>query len=142
MRTWLLITLDASERLYRGHSGYDDQLRSVYRYDSFVPNHKQIAAGDAVVLRGKLATLGCAVIERLDVLPGSKTRSLCKECKSTKLKERKQRLPRYRCECGARSYLPFRRPELGYRQPGRGPVPESVVASTVPTQIHSAQRSP
>ena len=97
----MLITLDESERLYRGHGGYDDDLRSIYRYDSFVPNHKQLAPGDAVVLRGKGILLGCAVIEEIEAAPGTKMRSLCPSCGSTKLKVRKKISPKYRCECGA-----------------------------------------
>ena len=109
MKTWLLITLDERERLYRGHGGYDDELRSVYRYDSFVPNHKQVAPGDAVVLRGKDTLLGCAVIEAIDSFPGAKLRLLCRSCGSPKLKERKNVKPKYRCECGATFDTPTER---------------------------------
>jgi len=100
VKTWLLITLESSERQYGGNLGYEDALRSMYRYDSFVPNHKQLSPGDAVVLRGKSSVFGCAVIERIDSQLSTKRRLLCPVCKSTKLKQRAQETPRYRCECG------------------------------------------
>lgn len=111
MKSWLLITLDESERIYKGHLGYEDELSSVYRYDSFVPNHKQLSPGDAVFLRGKTSVLGCAVIERIDARPGAKRRHLCPECGSTKLKERMRMRPSYRCECGATFDRPHEREE-------------------------------
>ena len=109
MRTWLLITVQPEERLYRGHHGYQDDLTRVYRYDSFVPNHKQLFPGDVVILRGKRDVLGCAVIERIDQAPGTKVRLQCRRCGSTKLKERRHKLPTYRCECGAEFDVPKER---------------------------------
>jgi hypothetical protein len=100
VKTWLLITLESSERQYGGNLGYEDALRSVYRYDSFVPNYKQLSPGDAVLLRGKSNIFGCAVIERIDSQVSTKRRLLCPVCASTKLKQRAQETPRYRCECG------------------------------------------
>jgi len=105
-RTWLLTSIGADERLYQGHGGYDDDLRVVYRYDSFVPNHLALCAGDAVVLRDKSQVLGCAVIERIDQTPGSKRRNHCPTCGATALKERHRATPRYRCECGATFDVP------------------------------------
>jgi len=73
----------------------------VYRYDSFVPNHKQVAAGDVAVVRGKARVHGVAVIESVKATPGVKRRLRCPQCQQTKLKERQDRRPQFRCECGA-----------------------------------------
>ncbi len=111
MKTWLLIALDDNERIYRGHFGYKDDLRSVYRYDSLVPNHKQLSPGDAVILRGRERVLGCALIQNITSAPGIKLRMHCPACGSTKLKERKRNQPRFRCRCGASFDSPEAREE-------------------------------
>src|SRR5262245_44934895 len=111
MKTWLLIAVASSERLYRGHGGYNDDLRSVYRYDSFVPNYKNLSAGDSVLIRDQSEVRGSAVIEAIEAERGTKRRNLCPTCGATKLKERRQKLPRYRCECGAEFDAPRPRSE-------------------------------
>jgi len=99
MRAWFLLSLDESERLYQGNLGYADDLRRVYKYDSFVPNHKQVGAGDIAVVRGKKLVYGSAVIERLAFEEGLKEQCRCPSCNTTKIKERHVKQPRYRCEC-------------------------------------------
>jgi hypothetical protein len=101
MKTWLLMAIDPSERLYRGHGGYVDELRLTYRYDSFVPNHRNVGIGDAVLLRDKTEVRGCAVVENIVQTMGQKRRNHCPTCGATKIKERSRAKPRFRCECGA-----------------------------------------
>lgn len=101
MRTWLLVTLDESERIYHGNLGYADEIRSLYRYDNFVPNSTQIAQGDIAIVRGKTKVHGAAMIQSLTQEPGTKSRQRCPKCNATKLKQRKTLLPQYRCQCGA-----------------------------------------
>jgi hypothetical protein len=95
------MAIDPADRLYQGHSGYIDELRLVYRYDSFVPNYRNLAIGDTVLLRDKTEVRGSAIIESLDEKPSFKTRNRCPTCGATKLKERRRERPRFRCECGA-----------------------------------------
>lgn len=98
---WLLLTF-GEDRQYAGNRGYDDDVRAVYRYDSFVPNHKQIAEGDLAVLRDKTGLLGVARIEAIDRHSGTKTRNRCPECGKTTLKQRTSTTLRYRCHsCSA-----------------------------------------
>ena len=106
VRTWLLLTIVPDERLYQGHAGYDDDVHSVYHYDNFVPNHKRVAVGDAVLIRDKKQVLGSARIERIEAAEGRKTRHRCPDCNSTKLKTRTTTALAYRCECGSEFDMP------------------------------------
>jgi RNA polymerase subunit RPABC4/transcription elongation factor Spt4 len=101
MKTWLLMAVEPSERTYKGHLGYEDAPQTVYRYDSFVPNHRQLAVGHTVIIRSRSQVIGSAIIDRIDATSGLKKRNHCPVCNATKLKERSRQRPRYRCECGA-----------------------------------------
>lgn len=101
MRTWLFLTLSDSERLYRGNLGYADDPRRTYRYDSFVPNHRQVAIGDRAIIRGKKDILGSAIIESIEAVEGEKVRQRCPVCQGTNLKQRSTAVPRFKCACGA-----------------------------------------
>jgi homoserine kinase len=59
-RAWLLLAY-GEEQTYAGHSGYDDVVQEVYRYDNFVPNYKRISEGDLVVVRDQKGLLGLAI---------------------------------------------------------------------------------
>lgn len=98
-KTWLLLTF-GDERQYAGNRGYEDDPSRAYRYDSFVPNFRQVAAGDAVVLQARDKTLGCARIERIDEQDGVKDRQRCPECRTTAIKTRRTARPLYRCDRG------------------------------------------
>ncbi len=95
---WLLITLDDEDRQHAGNAGYEDDVENVYRFDSKVPNHRQLKAGDFAVLRSSSDLLGVARIARLESAEGTKTLRRCPECRRTSLKPRKTRRPRYRCD--------------------------------------------
>jgi len=101
VKTWVLMAIDPADRLYQGHAGYQDDVRTVYRYDSFVPNHRQLARGDVVIIRNKRDVLGCAAIDRIESASSTKHRNRCPSCRSTRLKERSVQAPRFRCECGS-----------------------------------------
>lgn len=94
---WLLLTF-GDERQYAGNQGYEDDPALVYRYDSFVPNHRQLVVGDAVVVKAPDRTLGCARIERIEEHDGTKERQRCPECKTTAIKTRRTARPLYRCD--------------------------------------------
>lgn len=49
MRAWLLFAA-GDDRQHGGNDGYDDQPDSYYSWDSTVPNHAALQAGDVVVL--------------------------------------------------------------------------------------------
>ncbi|HSK78916.1 MAG TPA: DUF3427 domain-containing protein [Thermoanaerobaculia bacterium] len=96
-RTWLLLSF-GDERQYAGNPGYLDEPRRLYRYDSFVPNHKQVQEGDYVFIRDKHRLQGVARIEKINPTDGEKLRSRCPVCGKTGVKARKSLSPRYRCD--------------------------------------------
>lgn len=98
-RTWLLLTF-GDDRQYAGNRGYEDDPSRVYRYDSFVPNFRQLGTGDAVVLQARERALGCARIEHIDEQDGTKDRQRCPECRTTAIKTRRTARPLYRCDRG------------------------------------------
>jgi hypothetical protein len=95
-KTWLLLAF-GDDRQYAGNRGYADDLSTVYRYDSFVPNHRRVAPGAVALVRSRDALLGVARIEEVVRRPGHKTRLRCPQCSSTSLKVRTKLVPRYRC---------------------------------------------
>lgn len=98
-RAWLVLSLGA-EREYGGNAGYDDELDTVYRYDSLVPNHLQIAEGDLLILRDGESVLGTARASTIVSKKGTKELNRCPTCNIANIKPRKDKLPRYRCREG------------------------------------------
>jgi putative restriction endonuclease len=98
-RAWTLISISEG-RQYGGNLGYEDDPSRVYRYDSSVPNHLRVAVGDLVLIRGRLAVIGMARIERLDFGQGIKTRLRCPVCGNSQIKARHTLSPRWRCVSG------------------------------------------
>lgn len=98
VRVWLLLSF-GDDRNYAGNRGYDEDPRTVYRYDSFVQNHKQLRAGDFVVVRNHDDMLGIGRVDRIDEREGTKVRYSCPMagCGSSALKLRKQKRPPYFC---------------------------------------------
>ena len=94
--SWMLLA-HGDARLYSGNTGYQDDISSVYRYDSFVANHKQLTVGDKVVLASPQGAAGFAQIERIEAATGEKELFRCPECLSTQVKRRKRKKPDYRC---------------------------------------------
>jgi putative restriction endonuclease len=98
-RAWLVLSLGA-EREYGGNAGYDDELDTVYRYDSFVPNHRQMHEGDLLFLCDRKSVLGLARISRVVFWDKPKELRRCPECKVATIKARKELRPVYRCKAG------------------------------------------
>lgn len=100
-RAWLLMAF-GEKRQYAGNRGYSDKLASHYLYDSFVPNHQQLAVGDVVVLVERERIFGYARIEKIERSPGTKLHYRCPApgCRTTAVKERLTKRPRYRCNFG------------------------------------------
>jgi putative restriction endonuclease len=106
-RLWLVLTF-GDERQYAGNAGYEDAPGKWYSYDSFVANHRQVSAGDCVILCDRARALGIARIE--DIATESSTRMLqrCPVCRDTGIKRRKAKLPEYRCNKGHEFESPAR----------------------------------
>jgi hypothetical protein len=110
-RAWLVLSL-GSEREYAGNVGYDDELETVYRYDSFVPNHLRLSKGDLLILCDRKAVLGIAKISRIRADEGFKELSRCSVCGIATIKVRKNKRPQYRCRDGHE----FDKPEVTSEQ--------------------------
>ncbi|MDI1273931.1 HNH endonuclease signature motif containing protein [Polaromonas sp.] len=85
---------------YAGNIGQDDDLTRCYRYDSNVPNHKQLAIGDLVFIRDLKTLVGIARITGVASHKMEKTRARCPVCNITDLKKRETKLLMWRCSAG------------------------------------------
>lgn len=93
---WSLIAINTG-RQYGGNAGYEDEVSQYYRYDSRVPNHKQLAVGDVVFLRDRYTLLGGGFIESVSRSPGTKQELRCPGCGDVNLRRRTTRTPVWRC---------------------------------------------
>lgn len=98
-RVWLVLTF-GEERQYAGNAGYDDEPGKWYSYDSYVANHRQVSAGDCVILCDRARALGIARIEKIDSEPSTRVLQRCPVCNITGIKKRKTKKPAYRCNDG------------------------------------------
>ena len=98
-RVWALIVI-TGRRQYGGNTGYEDDLTEVYRFDSDVANSRRLSAGDVVLLRDRQKMLGIARVEQVTSSQGSKQRFRCPVCGITGIKERRTKIPRWRCNMG------------------------------------------
>lgn len=106
-RLWLVLTF-GDERQYAGNAGYEDEPGKWYSYDSFVANHRQITAGDCVILCDRSRALGIARITNIDTESSSRTLQRCPVCQDTGIKKRKTKHPEYRCNKGHEFDTPLR----------------------------------
>lgn len=95
-RAWSFLTVEGS-RQYGGNTGYVDEPAALYRYDSSVGNHLQVAIGDLVLVRSANKVLGIARIAQILESTGTKERLRCPTCKNSNIKERARASPRWRC---------------------------------------------
>ncbi len=90
---------------YGGNAGYDDEPSVYYSWDSLVPRHAEVRAGDLVALRDKEVLLGTSVIEEVIVGKGMKDLFRCPECGKGTINFRRTMTPAYVCSmtggCGA-----------------------------------------
>jgi predicted HNH restriction endonuclease len=99
MKAWMLL-LYGPDQVYGGNSGYADDAYLSYSYDNFVPNSRQLATGDIVVLVGKHQVIGTAVVSIITQSAGSKERRRCPVCGIAQSKRRTRATPLYRCNKG------------------------------------------
>ena len=96
-RYWLLLEKSDETRISQGIDGYRDRTGEEYRYDSLVSNHKQLSAGDIVILRKENDILGAGRIDSVTQSPDAKIHRRCPKCESTDIRERKTKSPRFKC---------------------------------------------
>ena len=110
-QAWSFLTF-GEDRQYGGNSGYEDDLRRVYKYDSKVPNHKKVSEGDLVVLRGKKDVFGFATVTSISKERGVKVLKRCPECSTTSIRYRPSKDPRWRCDDGKHEFEEPRATEI------------------------------
>ncbi|HGT3367021.1 TPA: DUF3883 domain-containing protein [Pseudomonas aeruginosa] len=96
-KCWLLLEKSDETRISKGIDGYQDKTGEEYRYDSLVPNFKNIKSGDLVILRKEDEILGFGRIGIISNSRTIKTHRRCPSCKSTDIRARKKRLPKWKC---------------------------------------------
>ncbi|RJT21025.1 HNH endonuclease [Buttiauxella izardii] len=101
-KAWSFKAVGQDDLRYFGNNGYHDDSTSFYRYDNFVPNHKQVKKGDIVIVTDRKNVLGISVIDNLSSAPYIKIRNRCpyEDCVPAKLIHRKFKKPEWRCSNG------------------------------------------
>jgi len=95
MKAWLMLAKHS--RQHGGNLGYDDVVNEYYSWDDTVANHSGPQLKDKIILWDGLSLLGASTIMEIGKSAGLKTRQRCPFCKTTRIKSRKQLLPKYRC---------------------------------------------
>ncbi|MEC5191731.1 MULTISPECIES: HNH endonuclease [unclassified Arthrobacter] len=93
---WLVLAV-GENRAFGSNDGYRDEPESHYRWDSTVPNHARLEAGQHIVLWDKKSSLGMSVIASIDRETAVKTIYSCPSCGKAHIKARKNKEPRYKC---------------------------------------------
>ncbi|EOW6721181.1 HNH endonuclease [Cronobacter dublinensis] len=111
-KAWSFKAVGQDDLRYFGNNGYQDNSTSFYRYDNFVPNHKQVKKGDIVIITDRKNVLGISVIDNLSSSPSIKARNRCpyENCSPAKLILRKSKKPKWRCSNGHE----FNEPKVEY----------------------------
>jgi hypothetical protein len=93
MNYWLLLEKSDETRISKGIDGYRDATGELYHYDSFVPNHRSVSAGDFVVLRKEHEIIGIGTVDSIAEAADAKIHRRCPSCGSTDIRERASRHP-------------------------------------------------
>ena len=93
--------MSTEQRQYASNKIYDDVESNYYSWDSTVPNHEQITAGDIFIIWDKKQLVGISVVTSITIEETEKERGRCPECESTKFKARTSLQPKFKCfNCG------------------------------------------
>ncbi|MEU7200103.1 HNH endonuclease [Streptomyces sp. NPDC045470] len=107
MATAWLVLAAGDNRKHGGNGGYDDLPSEHYSWDSSVPHHASLAAGDVIAVWDKTALLGISVIERIEAGQAIKEIYRCPECGKADFQPRKTKRPVYVClKCPAKFDTP------------------------------------
>jgi len=105
MNYWLLLEKSDETRISKGIEGYRDATGESYHYDSLVPNHRNVATGDFVVLRKENEIIGIGTIGDIAETPDAKIHRRCPNCDSTDIRERSKKQPKWKCGKCAEEFL-------------------------------------
>lgn len=101
-QAWSFKAIDKDDLRYWGNDGYHDDSSVFYRYNNSVPNHKNVKAGDIVIIRDRERVLGVSVIEKIETHSTNKKVFKCAhpDCNAKKIRPRETMKPRWRCDKG------------------------------------------
>ncbi|HHR0587546.1 TPA: HNH endonuclease [Klebsiella oxytoca] len=101
-QAWSFKTIRQDELRYWGNDGYHDDSSTFYRYDSFVANHKNVKAGDIVIITSRDKVLGISIVKTVSAKNINKKRNKCihLDCNAKKILHRKTIKPEWRCDNG------------------------------------------
>jgi hypothetical protein len=100
MRGWIAVHAPDTE-------GVPNDVRTEYRYDDGMPNHRQVAAGDLLFLRNQEQLLAIARIHEIDTTTVEKTSKRCPVCQVGQIVLRVTRSAGYRCLHGHEFQTPL-----------------------------------
>lgn len=103
---WLVLAFHSRRRLVV-LEGQDHNPTAEYAYDSNVPNHRSVAVGDVLLIRGPRELEGCGRVRHIDQASATKRRLTCPSCGSSDIHARDGREMRYRCNQGHRFFEPI-----------------------------------
>lgn len=107
IRYWLLLEKSDDTRVSKGIDGYQDKTGELYKYDSLVPNSKQLSSGDYVVLRKENEILGVGRVGDITKGTSTKTHRRCPRCNTTDIRERSTKSPKMKCgKCAHEFQIP------------------------------------
>jgi hypothetical protein len=104
-KAWLFLEKSDETRVSQGIDGYQDRTGEIYQYDSLVPNHRNVAEGDIVIIRRENLILGYGRIGSIEIFPTQKIHRRCPSCKSTDTRERKNKFPKWKCGACASEFV-------------------------------------
>ena len=106
LQAWLVLSF-GDDRQHGGNTGYRDDPERVYRYDSFVPNHKRMSPRDLLVIVGRDSLIGFARIAAIEKHRGLKKFLRCPACRTSGIKKRKLAKILFRCNHGHEFNVPL-----------------------------------
>jgi ribosomal protein L37AE/L43A len=94
---WLFLEKSDKKHLFRSVEGDLDNTGKTYSCQTSVPNSKNLAVGDSIVLRRDNEILGIGTIESISEEGLQKVLIQCPECDSTDIRERLKKTPKWKC---------------------------------------------
>ena len=105
---WLILEKSDETRVSSSIVSYKDRTGEVYNYDSLVPNNKQIAENDFIIIRKENDILGLGRINEIKSSKSVKTHKRCPKCDTTDIRLRNNRDFPWRC---GRCQTEFKEPQ-------------------------------
>lgn len=97
MTIWSFLHISKESQPVVAQEGYYDRIGIVYSWDSTVANHAKVKVRDVALVINERSILGIGTISKMEIELGTKIRSRCPKCRSTKMSARLEITPVFRC---------------------------------------------